>query len=406
MVKKIITLLLSVLLFATSLALPQVIISFDEVGEKSNYLIPTNINMEAVSLETEDLRETYCEDILKEDLGFQTVSLTEKQAERLGLSNKVEEDFIVRAETTQNNDTYKAENYTWNIPFVKGAKTDTETLGSGKIKVGILDSGVSLNDELKDVQRIDLVPNTIYDPIGIYNDVTGHGTSVAGIITAEENKNGIIGIAPDVSVYSIRVLDHNNEAPISRIIAGIEWAIENDINVLNMSFGTPNYSSQFYDVIRRAYEKGIVLVASAGNTGGKTERVTYPAKFSEVISVGACNQSGVKSDFSPDSSDVDILAPGEYIECIGLMNGYCVENGTSLATPHVTAAAALILSADSTKNPEFVKQLLISTANVKGDGCGILDIKNALLAPGIPTDNLYVGFKVLESNSTEAFSIC
>lgn len=162
-----------------------------------------------------------------------------------------------------------------------------------------------MNDEFEDVIRIDLVPNTIYDSLGIYNDVTGHGTGVAGVIAADKNDKGIIGIAPDVSVYSIRVLDENNEAPISRIIAGIEWAIENDIDVLNMSFGTENYSAQLYNAIRRAYENGIVLVASAGNTGGLSEQVTYPARFPEVIAVGSCD-----------------------------------ENGTSLAAPHVTAAAA------------------------------------------------------------------
>ncbi len=201
---------------------------------------------------------------------------------------------------------------------------------------------------------------------------------MAGIIAAEKNNNGIIGIALNVSVYSIRVLDEDNEAPISRIIAGIEWAIENDIDVLNMSFGTENYSANLYNAIRRAYESGIVLVASAGNTGGGSEQVTYPARFSEVIAVGSNDQNGQKSDFSPNSTDVDILAPGEYIDCIGLVNGYCVENGTSLAAPHVSAAAALILSADNTKNPEFVKQLLVATANVSKNSRGILDIKNAL----------------------------
>ena len=378
MANKILSLILAVLLFSSSLVLPDLIRSYDNVGEKFNYIVPANINMEAVSLETEDLRETYREDILENGLDFQTVSLTERQAERLGLANTVEEDFVVRAETTQTDDVYKAENYTWNIPFVNGTKSDINIKGNKNIKVGILDSGVSLNDEFEDVVRIDLVPNTIYDPIGIYNDVTGHGTSVAGIVAAKENEKGVIGISPEVSVYSIRVLDHNNEAPISRIIAGIEWAIENDIKVLNMSFGTPNYSAQFYNAIRKAYENGIVLVASAGNTGGKTEQVTYPAKFSEVISVGSCNQKGEKSSFSPESIDVDILAPGEYIECIGLMNGYCIENGTSLAAPHVTAAAALIMSVDSAKNPEFVKQLLIATAKVNGEDTRILDIKNAL----------------------------
>ncbi len=235
-----------------------------------------------------------------------------------------------------------------------------------------------MNAEFENVYRVDLVPDTVQDPLGIYNDVTGHGTNTASVIAAAKNQDGIIGIAPNISLYSIRVLDEDNEAPISRVIAGIEWAIENDIDVLNMSFGTLNYSSLLYQSIRRAYDSGMVLVASAGNTGEDGNQVTYPAKFGEVISVGSCDQNGNKSAFSPESSDVDILAPGEYIECVSLVDGYCTEYGTSLAAPHVTAAAALILSADNTKTPEFVKQLLVSTANISVSQKGILDIKNAL----------------------------
>lgn len=374
MFKKISATLLVVILLAVSIVSPRIIDSFDNLLEKFNFIVPADVNIKAGSL-----RQTYRSSALGDNLGFKTVALSENEAAKLGLNTAVEKDFIVRAETVdseQNEAIY--EGYTWNIPFVKGSEDDINTFGNSDIKVGILDSGVSLNDEFEDIVRIDLVPDTIYDSLGIYNDVTGHGTGVAGVIAAEKNDDGVIGIAPDVSVYSIRVLDENNEAPISRIIAGIEWAIENDINVLNMSFGTENYSAQLYNAIRRAYENGMVLVSSAGNTGGISEQVTYPARFPEVISVGSCNQNGEESEFSPNSTDVDILAPGEYINSIGLVNGFCVENGTSLAAPHVTAAAALILSADNTKNPEFVKQLLVSTANVSENSRGILDIKNAL----------------------------
>ena len=375
MLKKIMASLLAVLLLAVGVISPRLIDSFDNLLEKFNYIVPAN----APFVTPEDTRLTYRSGKIETDLKFKTVALTEKEAARIGISTAVEKDFVVKAETVdENQEIYNYEAYSWNVPFVKGTETDINTLGNANIKVGILDSGVSLSDEFEDVVRIDLVPDTIYDPLGIYNDVTGHGTGVAGVIAADKNNKGIIGIAPNVSVYSIRVLDENNEAPISRIIAGIEWAIENDIDVLNMSFGTENYSAQLYNAVRRAYENGIVLVASAGNTGGESEQVTYPAKFSEVIAVGACNENGDESDFSPNSTDVDILAPGEYINAVSLVDGYCVENGTSLAAPHISAAAALILSADNTKNPEFVKQLLVSTANVSQNPRGILDIKNAL----------------------------
>lgn len=385
MYKKVVSVLLSVLLLAIGVASPRIIDSFDNLLEKFDYIVSANAPLTSV----DSVTRTYKSGALQNDLNFKTVSLTEKQAKDLeGII--VEEDFLVKAETldgeefiedllgNENTDSDATEGYPWNIPFVKGTETDLNTLGSQDIKVGILDSGISVNEEFENVYRVDLVPDTVQDPLGIYNDVTGHGTNTASVIAAAKNQNGVIGIAPNVSLYSIRVLDEDNEAPISRVIAGIEWAIENDIDVLNMSFGTLNCSSLLYQSIRRAYDSGMVLVASAGNSGEDGNQVTYPAKFAEVISVGSCDQNGNKSAFSPESTDVDILAPGEYIECVSLIDGYCTEQGTSLSAPHVTAAAALVLSVDNTKTPEFVKQLLVSTANVSVVQKGILDIKNAL----------------------------
>lgn len=393
MYKKLVSVTLSILLLAMGVASPRIIKSFDNLLERFNYII----SLDAPLTSHEEIKQTYNDGTLKSDLKFKTVSLTETQAKNLAHSITIEEDFIVKAETIDHNqflynfigeetelyeeeniNTSKTEGYTWNIPFVNGTEEDLSTLGSQDIKVGVLDSGIAMGKEFENVYRVDLVPNTLQDSLGIHHDVTGHGTNSAGIIAASKNQDGIIGIAPNVSLYSIRVLDEDNEAPISRVIAGIEWAIENDIDVLNMSFGTLNYSSLLYQSIRRAYDSGMVLVASAGNTGEDGDQVTYPAKFDEVISVGSCDQNGNMSAFSPESASVDILAPGEYIECVSLVDGYCTEYGTSLAAPHVTAAAALILSADNTKTPEFVKRLLVSTANISVEQKGILDIKNAL----------------------------
>ncbi len=386
MYKKFVSITLSILLLACGVASPRIIESFDNLLEKFNYIVSANAPLTSV----DSVTHTYKSGTFQKDLDFKTVSLTEKQAKNLEKGVTVEKDFLVKAQTVdgeefiedllgnENTDSVTAEGYPWNIPFVKGTEEDLGTLGSSDIKVGILDSGISMNAEFENVYRVDLVPDTVHDSLGIFNDVTGHGTNTAGVIAAAKNQEGIIGIAPNVSIYSIRVLDEDNEAPISRIIAGIEWAIENDIDVLNMSFGTLNYSSLLYQSIRRAYDSGMVLVASAGNTGEDSDQVTYPAKFGEVISVGSCDQNGNQSVFSPESEGVDILAPGEYIECVSLVDGYCTEQGTSLSAPHVTAAAALVLSADNTKTPEFVKQLLVSTSNVSVEQKGILDIKNAL----------------------------
>ncbi|MBO5019028.1 MAG: S8 family serine peptidase, partial [Clostridia bacterium] len=208
-------------------------------------------------------------------------------------------------------------------------------------------------------------------------DLSGHGTGVAGVIGAKNNDKGIIGIYENVELYSIQVLTPTGQAPLSRIVAGIDWAIENGVDVLNMSFGTNTNSEILYDAIVRADNSGMVLVAAAGNTENTTQ---YPAKYNEVISVGSVDGSGNISDFSAKDSFVDIYAPGESVQTTTIVSGYTANNGTSLAAPHVSAAAALIKATDSERTTADIKNLILATANksVEGNEKGILDIENML----------------------------
>lgn len=221
MYKKLLAVTLSLLL-AAGVASPRIIESFDNLLEKFNYIVSDN----APFTSADSITQTYKSGALQNDLNFTTVSLTEKQAKNLEKGVTVEKDFLVKAETVdgkefiedllgnENTDSITAEGYPWNIPFVKGSEEDLDTYGSQDIKVGILDSGISINAEFENVYRVDLVPDTIQDPLGIYNDVTGHGTNTVSVIAAAKDQDGIIGIAPNVSLYSIRVLDEDNEAPI------------------------------------------------------------------------------------------------------------------------------------------------------------------------------------------------
>lgn len=287
MYKKILSILLSSVMFCGGFVSADVIESFDNTHEKIGYIISSDKVFDLTDCET----TTYNDFVFENELNIKTVSISRTRAKILSGNYVIEEDFTVKAETFESNVTdeelyedenlnsYVSEGYTWNIPFVNGTESDLGTLGDENIKVGILDSGISNSDEFENVTSVDLVPDTVNDSLGVHFDVTGHGTNSAGIVAAAKNVNGIIGIAPNVSLYSIRVLDEDNQAPVSRIIAGIEWAIENDIDVLNMSFGTLNYSSALYDAVKRAYDSGMVLVASAGNSGQEDNAVTYPAKY-------------------------------------------------------------------------------------------------------------------------------
>ncbi|MCM1285356.1 MAG: S8 family serine peptidase [Acetobacter sp.] len=301
----------------------------------------------------------------------------------------IEEDVLVSADSVDNDmldeffaesngETESTEAYTGNIKMVNGTEDDLGIYENTNVKIGILDSGISDNSELNVAEEICLIPDYREDNCGFYHDLSGHGTGIAGVIGAGKNGKGVIGICNGAELYSIQVLSSDNTAPISRIVNGINWAVENDINVLNISISTDVDSQILHNAIINAYNKGMTIVASAGNTAGKTQ---YPAKYDEVISVGSVDGQGNISSFSAHDEYVDIYAPGESVITTGMLNGYMAVDGTSIAAPHVTAAAARILAKDNTKNCQFVKELLKKSANTSytynDSAINFLDIKNA-----------------------------
>ena len=211
-------------------------------------------------------------------------------------------------------------------------------------------------------------------------DGTGHGNSVAGLIAAEDNEEGIRGIAPETEIYSIRVLDDYNKAPVSRIVEGIYMAIEEHVNIINMSFGMDTYSEALETAVRDAHKAGILLVAAAGNTGNKG--VQYPAAFDEVIAVGSVDKTGEVVDSSAIGEEVEIVAPGELVRSTGGCGAEKVESGTSLAAPQVAAVAAKIWEKDIDMPAEFVREVLAKSSNCYGErnqyGNGLLDASYAL----------------------------
>ena len=144
------------------------------------------------------------------------------------------------------------------------------------------------------------------NPLKSANDDNGHGTHVAGIIAAENNSVGVIGAGPQIDLYAVKVLSRNGSGYLSDVIEGIDWAIANGIQVINMSLGTTGNVQSFHDAIARANEAGIVQVAAAGNDG---LAVNYPAAYSEVIAVSATDSSDIITSWSSRGAEVDLSAP-------------------------------------------------------------------------------------------------
>jgi len=205
---------------------------------------------------------------------------------------------------------------------------DSDNTGNG-IKVAVIDTGI-------DVDYPDLMANIKggYNATSkkkSYDDDNGHGTHVAGIIAAVDNEMGVIGVAPEADLYAIKALDAYGDGYVSDIVEGIEWCIENDIDIINMSLGMANDSVLLNEAVQDAYSAGILMVVAAGNNyGGDCE---IPAAYDEVIAVGAIKTDGSIADFSAING-VDAWAPGVDVYSTYINDIYIDFDGTSMAAPH------------------------------------------------------------------------
>lgn len=209
--------------------------------------------------------------------------------------------------------------------------------GAG-IDVGVIDTGIS-------TVHPDLLANLKggISEVGYtasFNDDNGHGSHVAGIIGAVNNTAGVVGVAPSVNLWAIKVLDRRGSGYMSDVIDGIDWAVTHDMEVINMSLGCDCPSLSLHDAVIRAKNAGVVVVVAAGNSGGA---VSYPAAYPEAIAVAATDISNVAPYWSSYGPEVDIAAPGVNIYSTYKGNKYYTMSGTSMAAPHVAGAAALAL---------------------------------------------------------------
>ncbi|MBI4186014.1 MAG: S8 family peptidase [Chloroflexi bacterium] len=229
------------------------------------------------------------------------------------------------------------------------------------VKVAILDTGIDLDHpDLRVVGRVSFV-----DGATSADDDHGHGTMVAGVVGALDNGTGVTGVAPEAQLYAVKVLNKWGWGYSSDILAGIEWAIDHRMQVVNMSFGGPlEQSSVIQAALEAAYQAGIVLVAAAGNAGD--QGIIYsPARYQPVIAVGATDQQGVRASFSSTGPELELMAPGVDILTTARGGGYVSGSGTSLSAPHISGAAASLIASGVTSNAE-VRRILQVTAEDLG----------------------------------------
>lgn len=263
----------------------------------------------------------------------------------------------------------------WNMQMINADDVEI-TQPDEKIKIAIIDSGVDYSTDINLVKSINYVDPEMENMLFI--DSTGHGTSIAGIIGACNNNEGITGVNPYVEIYSAKVFDENNEGRLSDVIQAIYWAIEQDVDIINMSFGTNCNSELLYKAIQDADNAGILMVAAAGNGS----IVEYPAAYNEVMAIGAVDGEGKKCDFSPNAKEIEVVAPGETVFSTGFLGGCTITSGTSMAVPHVVGVASVLWQKDMSMDKEFIRVLLNKATNKcsteVGYGNGVIDLLYAL----------------------------
>jgi thermitase len=275
----------------------------------------------------------------------------------------------------------------WNVTAFDLPGAWERSKGEG-VKIAVIDTGV-------DIDHPDLAKNLLpginfVDSSKQPWDDNQHGTHVAGIIAAENNEIGMVGVAPSAKIMPVKVLDRHGNGNLVNVAKGIRWAVdEGKADLICMSLGSPNPVQEVRKAIQYAESKHVVCFVAAGNAG-MSKNIFYPAEYPETIAIGSIDENLARSGFSNTGENLDFMAPGNRIFSTIPDNWYAMLSGTSMATPFATGVAALVLSYSRNNG-----------CKIKLDGAE--DYRKAFKDHTIPiTDELlknkkfYQGFGILE----------
>jgi len=311
------------------------------------------------------------------------------------------------------------------------------TTGRG-VTVAVLDSGVAADPDLVQPANRILASVNFADQ-RLVSDPGGHGTHVAGIVAGNGGRSDgqFVGVAPEANIVDVRVLSSTGSGRISSVVRGIEWVLAHqatyNIRVLNLSFGAPASTSYRTDpmsaAVEIAWRRGLVVVVAAGNGGPARGTVASPGIDPYAITVGATDDRGTISPrddtLAPFSSwgsadsnaKPDLVAPGRRIVSIRVPGSaldrlfpdrvitastgatYIRMSGTSMATPVVSGAVALLLQRRPSLSPDQVKAILVASTQPYGQDTGV-----ALPDPSADGSGLLDALAAMQSNGTATSS--
>lgn len=304
------------------------------------------------------------------------------------------------------------DNATSEIKRINATKVWELGINGTGINISVIDTGINASHpdiEGRVIKWVDFVNGNNTIP---YDD-HGHGTHVAG--TAGGNgKSGITtGVAPNVNLFAVKVMDKTGSGNDSDVIRGIEWSVENNANVISMSLGDPaslwkdsncdlNYPTMA-GVINNVIALNITVVVAAGNSGNSG--VLFPGCISNMITVGAVDSSDLITYFSSTGysmRDHGIVAPGLRITSLSSTSGYRLSSGTSMATPHVAGTVALFLDAANRQGTSLTPAQIKSIFNTTSIDLGISGNDNIYGAGRI---NVFRAVNAVNTTTPEVKSI-
>lgn len=288
---------------------------------------------------------------------------------------EAEPDYIYHTMAAPNDPLYI---YQWNFRQVQAEEAWTLSTGAG-VTVAVLDTGLST--QLTDgPQNVATGYNALSGQTNT-EDNNGHGSHVSNTIAERTNNNlGLAGLSYDSTILPIVVCDSGGSCPVSSIAVGVIAAIDRGARVVNMSLGGPLASVALADAVNYALARNVVVVAAMGNDGGNV--ISYPAAYPGVIAVGATQFTKQRASYSNRGNHIWVAAPGGSRSqdlnndgeadlifqqsigptCSSVTLVYCGLQGTSMATPHVSATVALMLARVPSLTPSQVRQILAETA--------------------------------------------
>ncbi len=327
------------------------------------------------------------------------------------------------------NDTYYSQSSKrWHLDVINASQAWDLEQGDANIKVAVVDNGIWTNHPdlvNKIYAQYDVADNDNDATPGAQTTEWSHGTHTSGLVGAETNNNtGVASIGFNISIIAVKASQSSGDgSTVDAGYSGIIWAADHGANVINMSWGGPGYSQTGQNIMNYAYNKGCVLVASAGNDGNTT--LNYPASYNHVISVASTDSDDGLSYFSQRNTSVDVCAPGGFdaswnnIWSCGYESSsdYVGMQGTSMSSPIAAGLCGLMLSSDSNMTPDKLEAILKATchnidaqnsSNTQNIGAGRIDAYAAIQAVQdslTAANGLYADFTANVLNISEGGSV-